>query len=98
MGAPRRASLTSARNTPRPAARRYEARSLTVASLNLNTRHYTADAHESRRRRPVSGPRTRRNGCAEKFSQRLKEPILWLERFATFEELLGRRPQVRRNL
>jgi hypothetical protein len=81
---------------PRPAARRYEARSLTVASLN--TRHYTADAHESRRRRPVSGPRTRRNGCAEKFSQRLKEPILWLERFATFEELLGRRPPVRRHL
>jgi putative transposase len=27
------------------------------------------------------------NGCAEKFIQTLKEQILWLERFATFEEL-----------
>ncbi len=27
------------------------------------------------------------NGCAEKFIQTLKEQILWLERFGTFEEL-----------
>jgi len=27
------------------------------------------------------------NGCAEKFIQTLKEQVLWIERFATFEEL-----------
>jgi putative transposase len=27
------------------------------------------------------------NGCAEKFIQTLKEQVLWIERFDTFEEL-----------
>ena len=27
------------------------------------------------------------NGCAEKFIQTLKEQVLWIERFASFEEL-----------
>jgi hypothetical protein len=27
------------------------------------------------------------NGCAEKFIQTLKEQVLWIERFETFEEL-----------
>ncbi|HEX2707751.1 MAG TPA: hypothetical protein VHM66_07060 [Solirubrobacterales bacterium] len=28
------------------------------------------------------------NGCAEKFIQTLKEQVLWIERFGTFEMLL----------
>jgi hypothetical protein len=27
------------------------------------------------------------NGCAEKFIQTLKEQVLWIERFDTFEQL-----------
>lgn len=30
------------------------------------------------------------NGCAEKFIQTLKEQVLWIERFETFEELRSR--------
>ena len=30
------------------------------------------------------------NGCAEKFIQTLKEQVLWIERFATFEQLRAR--------
>jgi putative transposase len=37
------------------------------------------------RRPTISRPET--NGCAEKFIQTLKEQVLWIERFATFEEL-----------
>lgn len=37
----------------------------------------------------VALQRSETNGCAEKFIQTLKEQVLWIERFHTFEELRG---------
>jgi transposase InsO family protein len=55
----------------------------------------SAAARTARRRRAGSRPAPRpdepeTNGCAEKFIQTLKEQVLWLERFATFEQLRTR--------
>ncbi len=53
-----------------------------------------SEASTTRSRSITSGARSpayhyepETNGCAEKFIQTLKEQVLWIKRFATFEEL-----------
>ena len=50
--------------------------------------HYQTEIDHLRiARSPAYHYEPENNGCAEKFIQTLKEQVLWIERFATFEEL-----------
>ena len=54
----------------------------------FRSEHYQVEIdHLGIARSPAYHYEPETNGCAEKFIQTLKEQILWLERFATFEEL-----------
>ncbi len=54
----------------------------------FRSQHYQVEIdHLGIARSPAYHYEPETNGCAEKFIQTLKEQILWIERFATFEEL-----------
>jgi putative transposase len=54
----------------------------------FRSEHYQVEIdHLGIARSPAYHYEPETNGCAEKFIQTLKEQILWLERFRTFEEL-----------
>jgi len=54
----------------------------------FRSEHYQVEIdHLGIARSPAYHYEPETNGCAEKFIQTLKEQILWIERFATFEEL-----------
>ena len=54
----------------------------------FRSEHYQVEIdHLGIARSPAYHYEPETNGCAEKFIQTLKEQILWLERFATFEAL-----------
>ena len=54
----------------------------------FRSEHYQVEIdHLGIARSPAYHYEPETNGCAEKFIQTLKEQILWLERFATFEDL-----------
>ena len=54
----------------------------------FRSEHYQVEIdHLGIARSPVYHYEPETNGCAEKFIQTLKEQMLWIERFATFEEL-----------
>jgi putative transposase len=57
----------------------------------FRSEHYQVEIdHLGIARSPAYHYEPETNGCAEKFIQTLKEQVLWLERFATFEELRSR--------
>ncbi len=57
----------------------------------FRSEHYQVEIdHLGIARSPAYHYEPETNGCAEKFIQTLKEQILWIERFATFEELRAR--------
>ena len=54
----------------------------------FRSEHYQVEIdHLGIARSPAYHYEPETNGCAEKFIQTLKEQVLWIERFATFEEL-----------
>lgn len=56
----------------------------------FRSEHYQVEIdHLGIARSPAYHYEPETNGCAEKFIQTLKEQILWLERFGTFEQLRG---------
>jgi len=57
----------------------------------FRSEHYQVEIdHLGIARSPAYHYEPETNGCAEKFIQTLKEQVLWLERFATFEQLRTR--------
>jgi len=57
----------------------------------FRSEHYQVEIdHLGIARSPAYHYEPETNGCAEKFIQTLKEQALWIERFATFEELRAR--------
>jgi transposase InsO family protein len=57
----------------------------------FRSEHYQVEIdHLGIARSPAYHYEPETNGCAEKFIQTLKEQVLWIERFATFEELRAR--------
>jgi transposase InsO family protein len=57
----------------------------------FRSEHYQTEIdHLGISRSPAFHYEPETNGCAEKFIQTLKEQVLWIERFATFEELRDR--------
>ena len=57
----------------------------------FRSEHYQTEIdHLGIARSPAYHYEPETNGCAEKFIQTLKEQVLWIERFATFEELRAR--------
>ena len=57
----------------------------------FRSEHYQVEIdHLGIARSPAHHYEPETNGCAEKFIQTLKEQVLWIERFATFEELRAR--------
>ena len=77
-----------ARSTPRS---RPGWRCATTAGRASAPRHYQVEIdHLGIARSPAYHYEPETNGCAEKFIQTLKEQVLWIERFATFEELRAR--------
>ena len=57
----------------------------------FRSEHYQAEIdHLGIARSPAFHYEPETNGCAEKFIQTLKEQVLWIERFETFEQLRAR--------
>lgn len=57
----------------------------------FRSEHYQVEIdHLGIARSPAVHYEPETNGCAEKFIQTLKEQVLWIERFATFEQLRAR--------
>ncbi len=63
-------------------------RCATTAGRAFGARHYQAEIdHLGIARSPAYHYEPETNGCVEKFIQTLKEQVLWIERFETFEQL-----------
>jgi putative transposase len=64
----------------------------------FRSEHYQVEIdHLGIARSPAYHYEPETNGCAEKFIQTLKEQVLWIERFDTFEELRARVRQFARD-